>query len=173
MKKIFLCALTIITALSATASTSMEDVTATYVTNPSFEIDNVASLPEVTNSADGRRGWTLTAPSGWTVNGTAVTQLLVKADCYADNNFGLITTIADGASAYYLRMGWSTGATTLEQTLKNLPEGRYRLTIAHRTGYTNNATSSFSITAGTEAVTESFRKLLEKGVYHADLFSDL
>ena len=24
-----------------------------------------------------------------------------------------------------------------------------------------------------EAVTESFRKLLEKGVYHADLFSDL
>ena len=142
--------------ISAMASTSAEDVTATYVANPSFETDNVASLAEVTNSADGRRGWTLATPSGWTVSGTAVTQLLVKADCYADNNFGLITTLADGTSAYYLRMGWNTGSTTLEQTLKNLPEGRYRLTVAHRTGYANSATSSFSITAGTETVTESF-----------------
>ena len=145
-----------IMAMGTMASTSVEDVTATYVANPSFETDDVTSLSEVTSSADGRRGWTLTTPSGWAVNGTAVTQLLIKADCYADNNFGLITTIADGTSAYYLRMGWSTGATTLEQTLKNLPEGRYRLTIAHRTGYANSATSSFSITAGAETVTESF-----------------
>ena len=156
MKKTYLGLLAFMMAISAMASTSAEDVTATYVANPSFETDNVASLAEVTNSADGRRGWTLATPSGWTVSGTAVTQLLVKADCYADNNFGLITTLADGASAYYLRMGWSTGATTLEQTLKNLPEGRYRLTVAHRTGYANSATSSFSITAGTETVTESF-----------------
>ena len=134
----------------------MEEVTATYVANSSFEADNVASLSEVVNGADGRRGWTLATPSGWTVSGTAVTQLLVKADCYTDNNFGLVTTLADGASAYYLRMGWSTGVTTLEQTLKNLPEGRYRLVIAHRTGYANSATSSLTIMAGAEAVTESF-----------------
>ena len=44
----------------------------------------------------------------------------------------------------------------LEQTLKNLPEGRYKLTIAHRTGYVNSATSSLTIMAGAEAMTESF-----------------
>ena len=156
MKKIFTSALALVAVLGAMASTSMEDVTATYITNPSFESDNVASLDEVRNNADGRRGWSLAPPSGWTVSGTAVTQLLVRADCYTDNNFGLVTTITDGASAYYLRMGWSTGATTLEQTLKNLPEGRYKLTIAHRTGYVNSATSSLTIMAGAEAMTESF-----------------
>ena len=156
MKKIFSCVLALVAALGAMASTSTEDVTATYITNPSFESDNVASLDEVRNNADGRRGWTLASPTGWMVSGTSVTQLLVKADCYTDNNFGLVTTLADGASAYYLRMGWATGATTMKQTLKNLPEGRYKLAIAHRTGYANSATSSFTITAGTEAVTESF-----------------
>ena len=154
MKKIFLSVLAFVMTLGAMAS--VEEVTSTYVANPSFEADNVASLAEVTNSADGRRGWTLATPSGWTVNGTAVTQLLVKANCYTDNNFGLVTTLADGDAAYYLRMGWSTGSTTLEQTLKNLPEGRYRLTIAHRTGYANSATSSLTIMAGAEAVTETF-----------------
>ena len=156
MKKIFTCALALIAVLGAMASAMVEDVTASYVVNPSFEADNVASLTEVTNSADGRRGWTLATPSGWSVSGTAVTQLLVKANCYTDNNFGLVTTLADGDAAYYLRMGWNTGATTLEQTLKNLPEGRYKLTIAHRTGYANSATSSLTIMAGSEAVTKSF-----------------
>lgn len=154
MKKIFLSVLAFVMVLGAMASA--EEVTATYVANPSFEVDNVASLSEVVNGSDGRRGWTLATPSGWTVSGTAVTQLLVKADCYTDNNFGLVTTLADGAAAYYLRMGWATGATTLEQTLKNLPEGRYRLAIAHRTGYANSATSSLTIMAGAEAMTETF-----------------
>ena len=156
MKKIFLCVCVYVMALGAMASATMEEVTATYVANPSFEADNVASLSEVVNGSDGRRGWALAAPSGWMVSGTSVTQMLVRADCYTDNNFGLVTTLADGASAYYLRMGWATGATTLEQTLKGLPEGRYRLTVAHRTGYANSATSSLTITAGTEAMTESF-----------------
>ena len=156
MKKIFSCVLALVAALGAMASTSTEDVTATYITNPSFESDNVASLDEVRNNADGRRGWILAFPSGWMVSGTSVTQLLVKADCYTDNNFGLVTTLADGTSAYYLRMGWATGATTMKQTLKNLPEGRYKLAIAHRTGYANSATSSLTVMAGAEAVTESF-----------------
>ena len=156
MKKIFLCVCAFVAALGAMASASMEEVTATYVANPSFEADNVASLSEVVNGSDGRRGWTLAAPSGWMVSGTSVTQLLVKADCYTDNNFGVVTTLADGASAYYLRMGWATGATTLEQTLKDLPEGRYRLTVAHRTGYANSATSSLTIMAGAETMTETF-----------------
>ncbi len=156
MKRFLLYALAWVAVQCAIASTAVEDVTKAFVNNPSFEADDVAGLSEVTNNSDGRRGWTLANPTGWTVSGASVTQLLVKADCYADNNFGLITTIADGSAAYYLRMGWSTGTTTMAQTIKALPAGKYSLTVAHRTGYANSATSSLTISAGTEAVTENF-----------------
>lgn len=155
MKRIYLCLVALLTLMGAVAADE-KDITQDYVQNASFEADAVSGLQEVTNSADGRRGWTLVNPTGWTVSGTAVTQLLVKADCYADNNFGLVTAVADGEAAYYLRMGWSAGATTVAQTLKNLPAGNYRLTMDHRTGYANSATSSFTLSAGAEAVTEGF-----------------
>ena len=98
MKKIYLCLVALLTMVEAVAADE-KDITQTYVQNASFEADAVAGLAEVTNAADGRRGWTLANPTGWTVSGTAVTQLLVKADCYADNNFGLVTTVADGEAA--------------------------------------------------------------------------
>ena len=102
MKKMFLCTLLLCPILRVVASPVAEDVTATYVTNPSFEADEAASLTEVTNN--GRRGWTLASPKGWTVSGTDVTKLLVKADCYADNNFGLITTLRSLFTS--LRLSW-------------------------------------------------------------------
>ncbi|MBO7267036.1 MAG: hypothetical protein J6V12_04665 [Bacteroidaceae bacterium] len=151
----YLCLVALLSLVGAVAADE-KDITQTYVQNASFEADAVAGLAEVTNAADGRRGWTLAHPSGWTVSGTAVTQLLVKADCYADNNFGQVTTVADGEAAYYLRQGWATGSTKVAQTLKNLPAGKYKLTIDHRTGYANSATSSLTLSAGTMAVTESF-----------------
>ena len=155
MKKIYLCLVALLSLVGAVAADE-KDITQTYVQNASFEADAVAGLAEVTNAADGRRGWTLANPTGWAVNGTAVTQLLVKADCYADNNFGQVTTVTDGEAAYYLRQGWATGSTKVAQTLKNLPAGKYKLTIDHRTGYANSATSSLTLSAGTMAVTESF-----------------
>ena len=155
MKKIYLC------MMALWASTCMvladeTDITQQYVANASFEADAASALPEVVNSADGRRGWTLANPTGWTVSGTSVTQLLVKADCYTDNNFGVVTTIADGDAAYYLRMGWATGTTTVSQTLKSLPAGRYKLAVAYRAAYANSATSSLTLSAGTESTTKSF-----------------
>lgn len=135
---------------------TQEEVTATYVTNPSFEADDASALTAVNNSADGLRGYTLTQPTGWTSGGTEVTRLLVTADCYTDNNFGLVTALSDGAQAYYLRMGWSTGATTLRQTVAALPAGNYLLTVDHRTGYANSASSSFTLAAGGEQVSVPF-----------------
>lgn len=155
MKRIYLCVVALLASVCVMAADET-DITQAFVKNASFEADAVAGLAEVTNSADGRRGWTLPAPADWTVSGTGVTQLLVKADCYADNNFGLVTAVADGEAAYYLRQGWATGVTTMAQTLKQLPSGRYKLSVAHRTGYANSATSSFTLTAGAGAVTESF-----------------
>ena len=134
--------------------TELKEVTSQYIANSSFEADDLKNA--VNNSADGLRGYTVNAPTDWTVTGTTVTSLLVTKDCYTDNNFGKMTTIADGDKAYYLRMGWSTGSTTLQQTIKNLPKGKYKLTADVRTGYANTATSSFSLFAGNEKTTGAF-----------------
>ena len=138
------------------AATEQEDVTEKYIVNPSFENDDISSLSVVNNSADGLRGYTLTSPTGWTTGGTAVTQLLVNKDCYTDNNFGKVTTLADGSYAYYLRQGWSGGTTTLQQTIKNLSAGKYKLTVAHRSGYANSATSSLKLTAQANSLSIPF-----------------
>ncbi len=130
------------------------DVTS-LLANPSFEQDATSGLSQVTNPNDGLRGWTLTNPTGWTVSGTAVTELLVSKDCYADNNFGKITTIPDGGYAYYLRQGWSGGTTSVRQSV-TLEEGVYQMSVRQRTGYANSATSTLTIVAGDDAQAISF-----------------
>lgn len=143
-------------SLLADNGAKQEDVTSAYIANASFEADDTGALQQVTNPADGLRGWGLDQPRGWTVTGTSVTRLLVTKDCYADNNFGLVTSTPDGAHAYYLRMGWSSGTTTVAQTLRNLPAGRYVLTCDQRTGYANAATSGFTLAAGGERAATGF-----------------
>ena len=134
----------------------MVSVTDQYIHNPSFEQDDASKLQAVVQSADGLRGYLLDSPMGWTLSGTGVTHLLVAADCYTDNNFGKVTTLADGSYAYYLRQGWSGGTTTLKQTINNLPKGRYMLVISNRSGYANAATSSFKLFAGSSNTSVAF-----------------
>ena len=134
-----------------------EDVTVSYVTNASFEADDVTTLTAENNSADGLRGYKVSAPQGWTVvNSANAVSLLVTADCYTDNNFGLVTTLADGKQAYYLRMGWSTGTTTVRQTIASLPKGKYQLQASVRSAYANQAVSSFGLVAGGSNTSISF-----------------
>ena len=142
----------------AQAESEQKEVTGQFVANPSFESDELLSANAVNNASDGLRGYKVTAPASWTVSGTSVTSLLVTKDCYTDNNFGKMTTIADGDKAYYLRQGWSTGSTTLQQTLKSLPVGKYKLAVDVRTGYANSATSSFTLFAGTQESAGSFEQ---------------
>ena len=124
------------------------DVTSQYLQNASFEADNITSLTAKTESADGLRGYVVSAPQGWTVSGSSVVSLIVTADCYTDNNFGKVTTLADGKQAYYLRMGWSSGSTSISQTIGSLPKGKYQLAASVRSAYANQATSSFALKAG-------------------------
>lgn len=141
---------TIVLLASLAFSTSMmaqTDVTAEYVKNASFELDDLKTMEAVNNSADGLRGYKTTAPSEWTVTGTGVTSLLVTTDCFTDNNFGKVTTISDGTQAYYLRQGWSAGTTTLNQSIASLPKGKYKLQADVRSAYANSATSSFRLIA--------------------------
>ena len=121
-----------------------EDVTSQYVANASFEDDDITKLTAKSEPADGLRGYVVSNPSGWTVNNVAnAVSLIVTKDCYTDNNFGKVTTLGDGNQAYYLRMGWSSGTTTLRQMVKNLPKGKYQLSAGVRSAYANQATSSW------------------------------
>ena len=151
--------ITICTCLAGYATfteSTPTDITALYITNASFEADDIASLSAVNNSADGLRGYTLNTPTGWTVSGADVTKLLVTSNCFTDNNFGLVTSISEGSKAYYLRMGWSTGTTILQQTIKDLPAGNYMLTADIRAAYANSASSSYTLFAGNNKSTGAF-----------------
>ncbi len=155
MKKQTFCAVFLLSASLAMAANDPEavkDVTTQYVTNYSFESDELSDGNKVTESADGLRGYKVTAPTGWTLSGEYDKSYLVNQDCYTDNNFGKMTTIADGSVAYYLRRGWSAGKATLQQTLKNLPAGKYKLTADVRSAYNGNATSSFSLFANNDGM---------------------
>ncbi len=158
MKKILtacLCALTM-TAGQALAA-EKTDVTSTYVANASFEADNINSLQAKTESADGLRGYIVSSPQGWTVSNSAgAVSLIVTKDCYTDNNFGLVTSLADGTQAYYLRMGWSSGTTTIHQTISSLPKGKYQLQASVRSAYANQASSSLNLVAGGSSSTVAF-----------------
>ncbi|MCR5130115.1 MAG: hypothetical protein K6C10_01470 [Prevotella sp.] len=153
MKKILFL---LVVATMPIAISAQTDVTSNYVVNASFEDDNASSLQVVSNQADGLRGYQLDNPTGWTVSGSDVTKLLVTANCYTDNNFGLVTTLADGQQAYYLRMGWSTGTSRIEQQIKSLKEGKYRLSANYRAAYANQASSTLAVFAGSESKSTAF-----------------
>ena len=140
-------------------ATEKTDVTTRYLTNASFESNDLSQLQAENNSSDGLRGYKVASPSGWTVtNGANAVSLLVTASCFTDNNFGKVTTLADGNTAYYLRMGWSGGTTSVRQTLQALPKGKYQLAASIRSAYANSATSTFDLIAGNNHSTISFQQ---------------
>lgn len=142
----------------STSMMAQTDVTADYVKNASFELDDISSLEAVNNSADGLRGYKTAAPKEWVVDGTGVTTLMVTADCFTDNNFGKVTTIADGTQAFYMRQGWSAGTTTLKQNIASLPKGKYKLQADVRSAYANSATSSFKLYASDANTSAAFNQ---------------
>ena len=154
--KLFLIVLFILVFGNLSNAQEYEEITNQYITNHSFESDQINTLQCIKENADGLRGYALNQPTGWTVEGADVKKLLITKDCYTDNNFGITTTISHGDNAYYLRMGWETGSTTVKQTIKNLPSGNYLLTVDQRTGYANSATSTFSINVDNESISENF-----------------
>ena len=157
MKHFFLLVSCLLGWTLSFAAEEKTEVTAQYVINASFEDDNLSVLIAKTEQADGLRGYTVASPEGWTVTNDAnAVSLLVTKDCFTDNNFGKVTTLADGNQAYYLRMGWSGGATSVRQTLHALSKGKYQLAASVRSAYANAATSSFDLVAGSQKTTEAF-----------------
>ena len=157
MMRIWFLSLVLAFSVACFSADEKTDVTAQYLVNASFEADNIASLSKEVNGADGLRGYKVTAPQGWkVVDNASPVSLIVTKDCYTDNNFGVVTTLADGNQAYYLRIGWNDGVTTLSQTIASLPKGRYQVAVSLRSAYAKSATSSVSVTAGSEEMSSAF-----------------
>ena len=153
--RLLLIGIVLATAIGAGAE-DITDVTSQYIKNASFEGDNIATLQAKEEGNEGLRGYIVQSPTGWIVSGTHEKSFIVTANCSADNGFGKVTTLDDGNQAYYLRMGWSTGATTVRQTISSLPKGNYRLSASIRSGYANSATSSFGLVAGVSSTSVAF-----------------
>ena len=138
-----LTALLVAIAAGAQAQT---DVTATYLTNPSFEADASACTDAVRKSeaADGLRGWDVASVTGWTTTRPSK-QLLITADCFTDNNFGK-TSIADGTYALFQREGWTNSSSAVTQTTAiAVPAGKYQLSASYKAFYANSASSSATL----------------------------
>ena len=142
------------------AAQAQTDVSAQYLTNPSFEADASACTDAVkkSESADGLRGWDVSTITGWTTT-RPDKQLLITADCFTDNNFGK-TAIADGQYALFQRMGWTNGTSTIRQTTAQaLQAGSYLLKVKTKAFYANSATSSATLSvsaSGTTLASTSF-----------------
>lgn len=115
-----LLALVLAFASSAFAQT---DITSRYLLNPSFEQDDISSLPR-----DNTRGaYTAATLVGWQLTGSyGVSDIMTAAATATDNNFGVPGTPSDGTQMYYIRHAWVAASANLLQSI-TLPAGKYRL----------------------------------------------
>ena len=125
MKKIIL-ALATICSLTLSANDAV-DVTG-YLANPSFELDDITSLP-----ADNIRGaYTASTVVNWQLSGSyGVSDIMTAAATATDNNFGAPGKPSDGNQMYYIRNSWSDSEASLTQSI-TLPEGTYKLTVDNK-----------------------------------------
>lgn len=129
--------LTSILFLSAIGISAQEDITTKYISNPSFELDDISKLAK-----DNTRGaYTATKVNGWTLTGNyGVSDIMTEAATATDNNFGKPGKPSDGSQMYYIRNAWSASTASLTQTI-NLPAGKYRLAVDNKcvTGSSHSA----------------------------------
>lgn len=116
-------------------ASAQTDVTATYITNPSFETDGLTNLDKSS-----------TAPSGWTYSGNSDKYELHNSSSVTDNGFGP-TNPSAGDYYYYLRRAWAGNSAKIAQVISSLPAGYYTLTAKVKTMYANSATSSYYLSA--------------------------
>ena len=111
-----------------------QDVTSTYITNPSFEAD-------ATNTG---------TPTGWSISGTAGTKKVVDADSEIGDGYGKVTTLTDGSKGYGIRQAWAEATFSIYQSV-TLPAAFYVLKVDEKSVYAaegSSKTPSFKLYAG-------------------------
>lgn len=126
--------------LGASQTWAQTDVTATYITNPSFESDGAITA---SNGALAITGWTQSDPTS-SFNNTG---------CYdASTNIptqGTVTvTPSDGTYFLFFRKGWAQNTYTFTSEAAKLPSGKYKLSVDYKMveGYDNTQNNSTTVT---------------------------
>ena len=124
------------------------DITAQYLTNPSFEADNINSL-----NADNTRGAYVAAPpTGWTLTGSyGVSDIMTSSATATDNNMGRPGNPSDGQQMYYIRNAWSNATATVKQKV-TLPPAKYRLTVDSKSAHAGTSSSGKLVAASENTV---------------------
>ncbi len=139
-----------------------EDVTATYIQNPSFETPDViggtlsadntgdrAGTGAYVVTANDLTGWTLVAPTN-TETTRAVCDIMTADAVATDDNYGAPGAPSAGSQMLYLRNSWATNTASVKQTLSSLPAGYYRLTVDSKCVSTINSHYT-QLVAGTKS----------------------
>lgn len=163
MKQLFTLAL----MAWALVANAQEDVTATYLNNPSFEQDDISKLPK-----DNTRGaYTATSVAGWSLTGSyGVSDIMTASATATDNNFGAPGKPSDGTQMYYIRNAWNVSTATLLQSI-TLPVGKYKLTMDNKC--VTESSHSANLVAGDESLSLTFQNSLPSQWTTSELIFDV
>ncbi len=103
---------------------AQEDVTSTYITNPSFEADGSIST---SNGALTITGWTQSNP-GSQYNNTGC----YDKDTNVPSQGTVKVTPSDGDYLLFFRRGWAQATYTFTSAVTSLPAGRYTLSVDYK-----------------------------------------
>lgn len=106
------------------AAWAQSDVTATYITNPSFESDGSKTA---SNGALTMTGWTQSDPTS-SFNNTGC----YDASTSIPTQGTVSVTPSDGTYFLYFRKGWAQNAYTFTSTAATLPAGAYTLSVDYK-----------------------------------------
>lgn len=135
----------------ATPAFAQTDVTSQYLQNPSFELDDISTLPR-----DNTRGaYTATSVVGWQLTGNyGVSDIMTAAATATDNNFGAPGNPSDGTQMYYIRHSWTATSANLLQSI-TLPAGKYQLTVDNKC--VTQSSHQASLVAGSKQTALAFQ----------------
>ena len=128
---------------------SQTDVTSLYLTNPSFEANDITTL-----SKDNTRGAynVGNALTGWVVTGSyGVSDIMTASATATDNNFGTPGQASDGTQMYYIRNAWNNATASVKQTVE-LPAAKYRLTVDSKSAHAGTSSSGKLVAASENTV---------------------
>lgn len=139
--------------LGWTSASAQTDVTATYITNPSFESDGLMSAGNGTDP-------NMIQPTGWTQKQNAAGSYQDNKICNAEtsnaSNYGTLVTPSDGNYYLFYRHGWNgNNYAEFTSSAANLPAGAYTLKVDYKmvsgsdnTNNNNNTAITLSAISG-------------------------
>ncbi len=133
------------------------DITAQYLSNPSFELDDITSLPK-----DNTRGaYTATSIIGWNLTGNyGVSDIMTAQATATDNNFGKPGQPSDGQQMYYIRHAWNATSANLMQEI-TLPAGKYKLSVDNKC--ITQSSHQATLVAGNQQAPLTFQSTMPAG----------